>query len=188
MEFEPAQFNAFEKLFGVEVQECHFYFHQAFACNVQANDDLSRFSWRNTLDTCILVLTQFSVLAFLKPEHTAQGFGGSLKESLLDGKIVTQRQGKARAKAKAIWNMYWAAVNGELKTTLSIEDYHKHLKANFGLHSKFNKLFFLLQHKQEEIISKLRDPANCVPHQVPHQVNLLHQGHPGCSQAQVKGL
>ncbi|KAJ9067710.1 hypothetical protein DSO57_1036391 [Entomophthora muscae] len=61
MEFEPAQFNAFEQLFGMKVQGYHFYFHQAVACNVQENDDLSRLSWRNTLDTCIFVLTQFSV-------------------------------------------------------------------------------------------------------------------------------
>ncbi|KAJ9058744.1 hypothetical protein DSO57_1009083 [Entomophthora muscae] len=77
------------------------------------------------------------------------------------GKVVTQRRGKAFAKAS--WNVYWAAVNGELKTTLALEAYHEHLKANFGLHSKFNKFFSLLQHEQEKTISKIRDLANCIP-------------------------
>ncbi|KAJ9051309.1 hypothetical protein DSO57_1005599 [Entomophthora muscae] len=72
-----------------------------------------------------------------------------------------QRQGKACAKAS--WNIYQAAVKGKLKTTLALEDYHKNLKANFGLHPKFNKFFSLLQHEQEKTISKLRDLANCVP-------------------------
>ncbi|KAJ9073674.1 hypothetical protein DSO57_1013704 [Entomophthora muscae] len=61
------------------------------------------------------------------------------------------------------WNVYWAAVNGELKTTLVLKAYHKHLKANFGLHPKINKFFSLLQHKQEKTISKLCDLSNRVP-------------------------
>ncbi|KAJ9070371.1 hypothetical protein DSO57_1008669 [Entomophthora muscae] len=77
------------------------------------------------------------------------------------GKVVTQRQAKARAKAS--WNVYWVAVNGELKTTLALEAYHKHLMANFGLHPKFNKFFSLLQHRQEKTISKLCDLASRVP-------------------------
>ena len=50
-----------------------------------------------------------------------------------------------------------------MKTTSALEAYHKHLKANFGLHPKFNKFFSLLQHEQEKTISKPRDLANCVP-------------------------
>ncbi|KAJ9069312.1 hypothetical protein DSO57_1019874 [Entomophthora muscae] len=42
MDFEPAQFNAFEQLFSGEVQECHFHFHQAISCNVQSHAKLSR--------------------------------------------------------------------------------------------------------------------------------------------------
>ncbi|KAJ9062996.1 hypothetical protein DSO57_1004628 [Entomophthora muscae] len=99
---------------------------------------LSRLSQRDTSDTCKFVLAQFSALAFLKPEHTAQGFKFKtfleyFKPQWI-GKVVTQRQGKAHAKAS--WNMYRAAVNGELNTTLALEAYHKHLKANFGLHPK----------------------------------------------------
>ncbi|KAJ9057413.1 hypothetical protein DSO57_1022953 [Entomophthora muscae] len=74
MDFDPAQFNAFEQLFNAEVQGCHFHFCQVVAQNVQAHAKLSKFSQRDTLDTCKFVLTQFSALAFLKPDHTAQGF------------------------------------------------------------------------------------------------------------------
>ncbi|KAJ9059930.1 hypothetical protein DSO57_1036410 [Entomophthora muscae] len=74
MDFEPAQFNAFKQFFSGEVQGFHFHFCQAVACNVQAHAELSRLSWRDTLDTCRFVLAQFSALAFLKPEHTAMGF------------------------------------------------------------------------------------------------------------------
>ena len=87
------------------------------------------------MDTCRFVLAQFSALAFLKPEHTAMGFKVLSKDPYIVkhpefkpfleyfkpqwiGKVVTQRQGKACAKAS--WNMYQAAVNRELKTTLEL--------------------------------------------------------------------
>ncbi|KAJ9089889.1 hypothetical protein DSO57_1008290 [Entomophthora muscae] len=148
-----------EQLFSRKVQGCHFHFCQAVVCSVQAHAELSRLSQRDTSDTCKFVLAQFFALAFLKPEHSAQGFEILSKdpytvkhpefrlfleyfEPQWIGKVVTQRKGKTRA--KAIWNVYWAAVNGKLKTTLAIEVYHKHLKANSGLHPKFNKFFHLL--------------------------------------------
>ncbi|KAJ9083628.1 hypothetical protein DSO57_1032829 [Entomophthora muscae] len=113
-----------------------------------------------------------------KPEHTAQGIEVLSKDPYIAkhldfkpfleyfepqwiGKVVTQRQGKACAKAS--WNIYQAAINGELKTTSALEVYHKHLKANFGLHPKVNKFFSILHHEQEKTISKLRDLSNCVP-------------------------
>ena len=130
------------------------------------------------------VLVQFSALAFLKPEHTAQGYKVLFKDPYIVkhtelrpfleyfepqwiGKVVTQRRSKARAKAP--WNVYWTAINSDLKITSALEAYHRHLKSNFGLHPKFSKLFLLLQHEQEKTISKLRDLANCVPPPSPQQ-------------------
>ncbi|KAJ9088030.1 hypothetical protein DSO57_1027124 [Entomophthora muscae] len=232
MDFEPAQFNAYEQLFDEEVQGYHFppppptnptpkpppptttpptnislnitkkillfstiftpkppyYYCQSVACNVQANADLSRLSQRGTLDTFKFVLAQFSALAFLKPEHTAQGFEVLSKDPYLVKHpefraFLEDFETQWIARAKANWDMYWAPINGKLKTTFAIEAYHKHLKANFGLRPNFNIFFPPLQHSKRRL--SLSCLANRVPHQANHQVNLLHQGHPGCSQAQV---
>ncbi|KAJ9051313.1 hypothetical protein DSO57_1005603 [Entomophthora muscae] len=101
-----------------------------------------------------------SPLAFLKPEHTVQGYKvlsnypdivkhtnsrplPEYFEPQWIGKVATQRGSKARA--KAYWDLYWTAINGELKMSSALQAYHRHLRPSFGVHSKFST-FLLLQH------------------------------------------
>ncbi|KAJ9061821.1 hypothetical protein DSO57_1039811 [Entomophthora muscae] len=78
----------------------------------------------------------------------------------MGGQEGTARRGKRGATAP--WNGQGACLKGEMKTTSSLEVWHKHLKTKFGTNPKFNKFFQKLQEEQARTVSKFRDLASQV--------------------------
>ncbi|KAJ9055732.1 hypothetical protein DSO57_1000592 [Entomophthora muscae] len=76
------------------------------------------------------------------------------------GKKVTAQRGKSRATAP--WNCQGACLKGEIKTTSSLEVWHKHMKANFVSNPNYNNFFQKLQGEQSQSVSNFCDLAKQV--------------------------
>ncbi|KAJ9068093.1 hypothetical protein DSO57_1032103 [Entomophthora muscae] len=147
MDFEQTQFRAFEITFNGEVQGCFFHFRQTLIKNLKSKKKLFDKYLNDGKGKCRFSITQFAALAFVQPEHTGLGFEALLEDAYVKkhpiifkgyleyfekqylGKKVTAQRGKSRATDP--WNCQGACLKGEMKTTSSLEVWHKHLKTKF---------------------------------------------------------
>ncbi|KAJ9056378.1 hypothetical protein DSO57_1033649 [Entomophthora muscae] len=74
MDFELAQFRAFETIFNGEVQGCFFHFRQALIKRLKSEKKLFDKYLNDGKGKCFFSMTQLADLAFVKTEHTGLGF------------------------------------------------------------------------------------------------------------------
>ncbi|KAJ9054410.1 hypothetical protein DSO57_1015038 [Entomophthora muscae] len=81
MDFEQAQFRAFEATFNGEVQGCFFHFRQALIKNLKSKKELFEKYINNDKGKCHFAMTQFAALVFVYLEHTGIGFEALLEDA-----------------------------------------------------------------------------------------------------------
>ncbi|KAJ9073001.1 hypothetical protein DSO57_1021221 [Entomophthora muscae] len=64
-------------------QGCFFHFRQALIKNLNNENDLFEKYLNNGKGKCCFALTQFSALAFVRPEHTGIGFEALLEDAYI---------------------------------------------------------------------------------------------------------
>ncbi|KAJ9088840.1 hypothetical protein DSO57_1019118 [Entomophthora muscae] len=83
MDFEQAQFRAFETNFNEEVQGFFFHFRQALIKHLQSKKELFDKYLNDGKGKCCFTMTQFTALAFMQPEHTGLGFEAILEDAYI---------------------------------------------------------------------------------------------------------